>query len=130
MSTPEPESLRGSTPPSGDPVALRAALEQAFDYRGDVTLTLVDGTELVGYVSNRDFGADEPWIDCFPASEEAPRRRIPVSRIRAVTFSGRDTADGRSWEAWVEKWEQKKAAEAAGESMPDIEPKPTHLSDS
>ena len=40
---------------------LRAALDKAFDYRGDVTITLQDGTSVEGYVFDRRAG--EPLAD-------------------------------------------------------------------
>jgi hypothetical protein len=43
---------------------------------------------------------------------------VPYADIAALHFSGRDTAAGKSWEAWVRKYWEKKAA---GESA-DIEP--------
>jgi hypothetical protein len=43
---------------------------------------------------------------------------VQYSDIAALAFSGRDTAAGKSWEAWVRKYWEKKAA---GES-PAIEP--------
>ena len=35
---------------------------------------------------------------------------IPYSDIAALAFTGRDTAAGKSWEAWVKKYVEKKAA--------------------
>jgi len=35
---------------------------------------------------------------------------ITYADIAAVAFTGRDTAAGRSWEAWVRKYWEKKAA--------------------
>jgi hypothetical protein len=35
---------------------------------------------------------------------------IPYSEIAALAFSGRDTAAGKSFEAWVRKYWEKKAA--------------------
>jgi len=44
---------------------------------------------------------------------------IAYSDIAALAFSGRDTAAGKSWEAWVRKyWERK----AAGEKGIALEP--------
>jgi hypothetical protein len=39
---------------------------------------------------------------------------IAYSDVAALKFSGRDSAAGRSWEAWVRKyWEKKAAGESA-----------------
>jgi hypothetical protein len=35
-------------------------------------------------------------------------------RHRALAFTGRDTAAGKSWEAWVRKYPEKKAAGEKG----------------
>jgi hypothetical protein len=49
----------------------------------------------------------------------AEKIAIPYSDIVGLTFSGRDTAAGKSWEAWVRKyWERK----AAGEKGIALEP--------
>ena len=44
---------------------------------------------------------------------------IPYSDIAALAFTGRDTAAGKSWEAWVRKYWEKKAA---GEKHIALEP--------
>jgi len=44
---------------------------------------------------------------------------IPYSDIAALAFTGRDTAAGKSWEAWVRKYWEKKAA---GEKDIALEP--------
>jgi hypothetical protein len=44
---------------------------------------------------------------------------IPYSDIAALAFTGRDTAAGKSWEAWVKKYMEKKAA---GETDIGLEP--------
>src|SRR5438876_3972463 len=42
-------------------------IDLAFDYRGNTTVVLTDGTELQGYVSNRNADAGEPFIQMFDA---------------------------------------------------------------
>jgi hypothetical protein len=37
---------------------------------------------------------------------------IPYADITAVTFTGKDTANGKSWDAWVSKKESERQAEA------------------
>lgn len=108
-----------------DPDQLDAAIEAVVDYRGDVTLEMKDGTEHVGYVSN--CARRSPLcFDLFPADGGAPVA-VPVDDVTAIAFSGRDTASGRSWEAWVKRWNEKKQAEAEGRDIGDIEPKPEAL---
>ena len=87
------------------------AIDKAFDYRGDVTLALINET-LECYIFNRDAQASPPRIEVFVKGQDAPRV-IPYADIKAITFTGRDTADGKSWTAWVTKKESERKAEAA-----------------
>jgi hypothetical protein len=105
------ETLQGWIPPLADESELRAALEQAFDYRGDVTITLKNGETVVGYVFDRRPGKSlvDSYVRVLP-QESRERRDIPYASIAALSFTGRDTAAGKSWEAWVKKYEEKKAA--------------------
>jgi len=86
------------------------AIDKAFDYRGDVTLTLTNET-IEGYIFNRDARANPPRVEVFVKGEDAPRI-IPYLDIKAIAFTGRDTADGKSWAAWVSKKEDERKAEA------------------
>src|SRR4051812_15775523 len=47
------ENLEGWIPTVATDEELRVALEKAFDYRGDVTLTLKDGRRVEGYIFDR-----------------------------------------------------------------------------
>lgn len=91
---------------------LGEAVELAFDYRGDVTIELTSGESVVGYLFNRDAAGSDPWIELFPADNSAPLR-IPYAKIASLAFTGEDTANGKSWEAWVSKKESERRAEAA-----------------
>lgn len=109
------EQLQGWIPSLADEAALRSALEKAFDYRGDITITRKDGTSVEGYLYDRRSGKTlaDSLVRLLPANG-SPRISIPYSDIAALTFSGRDTAAGKSWEAWVRKyWEKKSAGESA-----------------
>jgi hypothetical protein len=86
------------------------AIDKAFDYRGDVTLTLLN-EQVECYIFNRDPKATPPRIEVFVKGQDAPRI-IPYLDIRAIAFTGRDTADGKSWAAWVSKKEDERKAEA------------------
>ncbi len=70
---------------------LAAVVEAAFDYRGDVTLRLGSGEELVGYVYNREAAADEPFLEVLPA-DGGPARTVLYRELRSVAFTGRDAA--------------------------------------
>ena len=112
--------VEGWVPELATEADLRAALEEAFDYRGDVTITRKDGTLVEGYVFDRRSGATlaESVVRLIPQNT-TQKVAIPYSEIAALAFSGRDTAAGKSWEAWVRKyWERK----AAGEKGIALEP--------
>ena len=88
------------------------AVELAFDYRGDVTLTLRSGESVTGYIYNRQVAGHEFYLELFPA-DHPDARRIPYSDIATIAFTGEDTANGKSWEAWVSKKDSERRAEAA-----------------
>jgi hypothetical protein len=114
------EQLEGWIPSLASENEIREALEKAFDYRGDVTLTLKDGRVLHGYVFDRRTGAtlEQSAVRVMP-SEEKTKLTIPYSDIAALAFTGRDNAAGRTFEAWIKKYWEKKAA---GETNIQIEP--------
>jgi hypothetical protein len=107
----EHENLEGWVPQLATPDEIREALEKAFDYRGDVTITRKDGSVVEGYVFDRRTGAtlEESAVRIIPAKERS-RLSIPYSDIAALAFTGRDTAAGKSFEAWIKKYWEKKAA--------------------
>lgn len=113
---PVPGYEQGSRYEGSDPALLAAAIEAAFDYRGDVTLLLEGGEQVVGYVSNRKLDGGTPHVDILLQSEPRPRR-IPFQSLRGIIFSGKDTASGKSWETWLKKYRSKLEAEARGEQV-------------
>lgn len=104
-------SLEGRvfTPKSAGEIA--EAVELAFDYRGDVTLVLQAGESIAGYIFNRQVIAEGSYLELFPA-DRPDARRILYSEIATIAFTGEDTANGKSWEAWVSKKESERRAEA------------------
>ena len=105
------ETLQGWVPALATESELRAALEQAFDYRGDITITLKSGEEVTGYIFDRRSGQSLADSHLRILPHDGPqRRKIAYSEIAALAFTGRDTAAGKSWEAWVKKYQEKKAA--------------------
>lgn len=115
----EREQLEGWIPSLATEAEIYAAFEKAFDYRGDVTLTLKDGRIINGYVFDRRSGATlaDSAVRVIPAngpangpSTERTKLTIPYAEIAALAFTGRDTAAGKSFEAWVRKYWEKKAA--------------------
>jgi len=116
----EHHKIEGWVPELATEEDLRSALEQAFDYRGDVTLTLKDGSRVEGYIFDRRKGPTlaSSVVRLIPQNS-LEKISIPYSEIAALEFTGRDTAAGKSWEAWVRKyWERK----AAGEKGIALEP--------
>ena len=108
------ESLEGFVQEPHTVDELAHVVELAFDYRGDVTILLRDGTERMGYLSNRRSDVAEPFVELLePASANPVTLRY--ADIRAIRFSGRDPAAGNSYAAWLER---KAAAKAAGQPVP------------
>jgi hypothetical protein len=107
----EREQLEGWIPSLASDEEIHAAFEKAFDYRGDVTLTLKDGRTINGYVFDRRTGSTlaDSTVRIIPSNERT-RLTIPYSDIAALAFTGRDTAAGKTFEAWVRKYWEKKAA--------------------
>lgn len=112
---PEPsaaqQSLPGWTADLSDAALTMSVLEKAFDYRGDVTLTLKDASTVTGYLFDRRKGAS--------LSDSIVRLMPPVgdefitvkyADIQRIAFSDRDPAAGKSFETWVKKYVEKKLA--------------------
>lgn len=83
---------------------LEDQIEAAFDYRGNVTLTLKDGAALHGFVFNRDFApkAGEAFVALYIDEQPQPTT-FPVASIQSIALTGEDTAAGKSWADWVTK---------------------------
>ncbi len=107
----EREQLEGSIPPMATASEVDEALEKAFDYRGDITLTLKDRSQITGYIFDRRTGTtlEDSFVRIIPSTSKE-KLSIPYARIAALAFTGRDTAAGKTFEAWVKKYWEKKAA--------------------
>ncbi|MGO9591082.1 MAG: hypothetical protein ACLP3K_13680 [Candidatus Acidiferrales bacterium] len=106
------ENLEGWIPSTATDSEIREALEKAFDYRGDITITLKDGRAIEGYVFDRK-STGPSLADCsirIMPKNESGKLSIAYSDIAALAFTGRDTAAGKSFAAWVKKYNEKKAA--------------------
>jgi hypothetical protein len=116
----EREQLEGWIPELASDAEICEALEKAFDYRGDITVTRKDGTQVQGYLFDRRTGATlaESIIRVIP-SNATGKVNISYADVAALAFTGRDTAAGKTFEAWVKKYWEKKAA---GEQNIQIEP--------
>jgi len=106
----EHEELEGWVPTLASDEALRDALEKAFDFRGDITLTLKSGEKIEAYIFNRHTGATlaESWVQYF-APNAPDKRKVSYAEIARLEF-GKDRAAGKHWEDWVKAWNEKKAA--------------------
>ncbi len=116
----ERENLQGWIPELATESEIRAVIEKAFDYRGDVTITRKDTSQLTGYLFDRRVGKtlNDSVIRLILATS-TDRPAVPYSEIAGIAFTGRDTAAGKSYEAWVKKyWESR----AKGEKNISIEP--------
>jgi len=116
----EREQLEGWVPALASDAEVTEALEKAFDYRGDITVTRKDGSMVQGYLFDRRSGTTlaDSYVRIIPTGEPA-KLKIAYAEIAALAFSGRDTAAGKTFDAWVKKYWEKKAA---GEKNIQIEP--------
>jgi hypothetical protein len=105
------EKLEGWVPELASEEDLRAALERAFDYRGDVLIRRKDGSKIEGYIFDRRKGSTlaDSYVRLL-AKDGGQKISIRYADVAALAFSGRDMAAGKSWEAWVRQYWEKKAA--------------------
>lgn len=109
--------VQGTTISGDDPEILRIALDQAFDYRGDVTILRRDGTEVEGYLFDRrsERTLEASLVRVLPLEPQLGRIEIAYPDIAEIRFTGRDPAAGKTWENWVRRFAEKKlAGEEAG----------------
>jgi len=117
------DTLQGWTHNLSNEAELRQALDRAFDYRGDVMITLRDGQRIEGYIFDRRF--EGPALEkCFLRimPKDRPQKvLLRYSDIIGLEFSGRDAAEGKSFELWLKKYREKKAL---GEKNISLDPEP------
>lgn len=109
-----PDVLEGWSCELFTPPDRRAILPWAVDYRGDVTLVCEKNGPVVGFVFNVS-SSDVTLL----RPEQVEPTRIPIDRIVGITFSGRDAANGKGWEAWLDKVAQAEARGEVAELYPD-----------
>jgi hypothetical protein len=116
------EKLEGWIPQLASEDEIRVALEKAFDYRGDITITCKDGSKVEGYLFDRRSAVTlkDSVVRLYP-KDSNEKISVSYADIAALAFTGRDTAAGRSWEAWMKKYAEKKAA---GEKNISLQPEP------
>jgi hypothetical protein len=112
------EKLEGWVPELATAEELRAALEHAFDYRGDVLITRKDGTSVEGYIFDRRSAGKltDSFVRVLP-KDGGQKIKVHYDQIAALAFSGRDMAAGNNWETWVRHYWEKKAAGESGISL-------------
>ncbi len=118
MTNPDQEStlnprtaLQGMIVEHSDPEALHQAVELALDYRGDITITQISTSQkIAGYVFDRRLGESPADSVLRIMTAEDRRLTVPYDDIAQIEFTGRDTAEGKSFETWMKKFVQKKLA--------------------
>lgn len=105
------EDLEGWVPELVSDEDLRQAMEKAFDYRGDVTITTKDGRRIEAYIFNRDTGRSlaDSFVQYFEPNVNG-KQKLSYSEIARLEFTGKDRAAGKHWEDWVKAYNERKAA--------------------
>jgi hypothetical protein len=111
----EHAQLEGWVPELAGEDDLKNALEKAFDYRGDVTITTKAGQKIEAYIFNRQSGSTlaDSYIQYF-AQNVAAKQKMSYAEIARLEFSGKDRAAGKHWEDWVKAYNERKAAGEKG----------------
>src|SRR5438309_7402840 len=83
------ENLEGWIPQLASDDEIRAALEKAFDYRGDVSITLKSGEKVEGYIFDRRSGKalSDSAVRLYPKSGNE-KLSISYADIAALAFTG------------------------------------------
>src|SRR5690349_24912342 len=91
------ETVQGWVPQLATEEELRIALEKAFDYRGDVMLTLKDNSKIEGYIFDRVAGKTltSSFVRLMP-KDANQKLKVSYANIAALSFTGKDTAAGKS----------------------------------
>ena len=70
-----------------------AQIDEAFDFRGHVTVSFTDGKTLEGYLFNRELTPmnGEAYIEMIPKDTDQ-RLRFPAASVKSVAITGKDFA--------------------------------------
>jgi hypothetical protein len=111
----EHQNLEGWIPELASDDEIRSALEKAFDYRGDVTITTKSGKKIEAFIFNRQTAATlaESWVQYFEPNVNG-KQKLSYAEIARLEFSGKDRAAGKHWEDWVKAYNERKAAGEKG----------------
>jgi hypothetical protein len=106
----EHEKLEGWVPELATEEELKQALEKAFEYRGDVTITLKNGEKIEAYIFNRQTGPTlaDSFVQYF-SPKSAGKVKLSYAEIARLEF-GKDRAAGKHWEDWIKAYNERKAA--------------------
>jgi hypothetical protein len=107
----EHEQLEGWVPELASEDDVRNALEKAFDYRGDVTITTKAGKKIEAFIFNRHTGATlaESYVQYFEPNVNG-KQKLGYAEITRLEFTGKDRAAGKHWEDWVKAYNERKAS--------------------
>jgi hypothetical protein len=105
-------SLEGKTFRPANREELAKHMQEAFDYRGDTTLLLDDNSTVEGYIFNFDPKRAQVQIYVKGEGKDSFPQTVDFNKVTGLTFSGADTAFGKSWDSWQTKSEKQRAAEA------------------
>ena len=105
------EDLEGFIPSLASDDEIQQALEKAFDYRGDVTITTKSGKKIEALIFNRLTGATlaESYVQYFEPNVNG-KQKLSYSDIARLEFTGKDRAAGKHWEDWVKAYNARKAS--------------------
>ncbi len=119
----EYENLEGYHPQLDSLPMVRDVVEKAFSYRGDVTIVHRKGEAVEGYIFDRqaDSADTTKWMLRLIVKDSTNRLTIRYEEIESIKFTGKDPAAGKSFQTWLKKYQEKKAA---GEKDIRIDPEP------
>ncbi len=93
------EAHEGWQPDLGTEEDLFHAVEQAFDYRGNVTVTTREGERVEGYVFDRT-RANRPEKSEFriiPGGSDTSNRTFSYADVKRIEFTGEDATEKNPW---------------------------------
>jgi hypothetical protein len=105
-------SLQHYSADRSDMLALCKAIELAVDYRGDVTIERTNDPApiecfLFDFQTNDD--PSKAKVRFIVKGEDA-RTSIALEDVQRIVFTGKDTAAGKSFDTWMQKYVAKKLA--------------------
>ena len=92
------ENLEGWIPDLATEEEIHNAMEKAFDYRGDITLTFKTGEKvrLTSSIARPGKSLADSFIQYY-ASNASDKRKASYAAIARIEFSGKDRAAGKHW---------------------------------